>query len=166
MSSSVKEAFVPKTRRALQSVNWYLAASLVIALIAAWPLFSDPGFLNTRGGGDSPFLLQRVHQLSTALADGHFPVRWMPDANYGFGYPFFNYYAPLSIYIAAVPNLLGVGPVLAIELTQLLGFIAAAWAMFSLGKRWFRSDWAGLLTSAVYTLDPFHMVNIYYRGDS
>lgn len=66
----------------------------VLALAAAYPLLSQPGLLNTRGGGDSPFLLQRLQQLETALRDGHFPVRWMPDANYGYGYPFFNYYAP------------------------------------------------------------------------
>ena len=73
----------------------------MIAIVAAFPVLAEPGLLNTRGGGDSPFLLQRLHQLETAFLDGHLPVRWMPDANYGYGYPFFNYYAPLSIYIAA-----------------------------------------------------------------
>ena len=97
MSASQFEAFLRKSKRLLEPVNWHLAAALFISIIAAWPLLSDPGFLNTRGGGDSPFLLQRVQQLGLALADGHFPVRWMPDASYGYGYPFFNYYAPLSI---------------------------------------------------------------------
>ncbi len=166
MSASQFEAFLRKSRRLLEPVNWHLAAALFISIIAAWPLLSDPGFLNTRGGGDSPFLLQRVQQLGLALADGHFPVRWMPDASYGYGYPFFNYYAPLSIYIASALDFLGFGLVWAIKITQLLGFIAAAWSMFALGKRWFRNDWAGLLTSAAYTLAPFHMVNVYVRGDS
>ena len=79
-----------------------LIVALLVAFLAAWPLIGSPGFLNTRGGGDSPFLLQRLQQLETAMRDGHFPVRWMRDANYGFGYPFFNYYAPLSIYVAAI----------------------------------------------------------------
>jgi hypothetical protein len=84
-------------RQRLTSHNLYLLATLLVACLAAYPLLAEPGLLNTRGGGDSPFLLQRLHQLETALRDGHFPVRWMPDANYGYGYPFYNFYAPLSI---------------------------------------------------------------------
>ncbi len=139
---------------------------LLIALVAAWPAISQPGLLNTRGGGDSPFLLQRLHQLATALADGHFPVRWMPDANYGYGYPFYNYYAPLSIYIAAAFRFLGFSFVRAIQLAQLAGFVVAGLGMFYLGRRWLGSRWAGLLAAVAYTVAPFHMVNVYTRGDS
>lgn len=146
--------------------QWLLAAALLIACVAAVPLFSEPGLLNTRGGGDSPFLLQRLHQLETALRDGHFPVRWMPDANYGYGYPFYNFYAPLSIYITAVFRIIGFSFVQSIKLSQLAGFLVAAWGAFALGRRWFESDWAGFLAAAVYTLAPFHLVNVYVRGDS
>ncbi len=45
---------------------WILAV-LLIAFIAAWPAMSQPGLLNTRGGGDSPFLLQRVPLLSQLI---------------------------------------------------------------------------------------------------
>lgn len=166
MAESRVTASAVRIRRSIPDINWLLAAALLIAGAAAWPLLSQPGLLNTRGGGDSPFLLQRLQQLSVALADGHFPVRWMPDANYGFGYPFFNYYAPLSIYIAAAFRFLGFGYVQAIELGQLLGFLVGAWAMFSLAQRWFASRWAGLLASVAYTLAPFHLVNVYVRGDS
>lgn len=143
-----------------------LAGALAAALLVALPLLVGPGLLNTRGGGDSPFLLQRLHQLETALRDGHFPVRWMPDANYGYGYPFYNFYAPLSIYITAVFRLFGFSFVRAIQLAQLAGFLAAAGGMFALARRWFGNPWAGLLASVAYTTAPFHMVNIYVRGDS
>jgi hypothetical protein len=146
---------------------WLLPAIVVlVAFLAAWPAVAQPGLLNTRGGGDSPFLLQRLHQLFTALIDGHFPVRWMPDANYGYGYPFYNYYAPLSIYIAAVFRFLGLTFVRAIHAAQLLGFVVAGLGMFYLGRRWLGSPWAGLLAAVAYTVAPFHMVNVYVRGDS
>ncbi len=147
-------------------VHFFLAAALLIACVAAFPLLAKPGLLNTRGGGDSPFLLQRLQQLETAVLDGHFPVRWMPDANYGYGYPFFNYYAPLSIYIAFLFRLVGFSYVRAIQLAQLSGFVVAAWGMFVLARRWFKSEWAGLLTAVAYTVAPFHLVNVYVRGDS
>jgi hypothetical protein len=154
------------TRAFYVSERGGLILALGIGVVAAVPLFTGQGLLNTRGGGDSPFLLQRVHQLSTALAAGHFPVRWMPDANYGYGYPFFHYYAPLSIYVAALFRFLGASYVLAIRFAQLAGFLVAAGATFALARRWFRSPAAGLLASAAYTLAPFHLVNVYVRGDS
>ena len=144
----------------------WVAAVVLVAVLAAWPAIGQPGLLNTRGGGDSPFLLQRLHQLTAALADGHFPVRWMPDANYGYGYPFYNFYAPLSIYVAAAFRFLGFSFVRAIHLAQLAGFIVAGLGMFHLGRRWLGSRWAGLLAAVAYTTAPFHMVNVYVRGDS
>ncbi|MCP4362203.1 MAG: hypothetical protein GY796_29705 [Chloroflexi bacterium] len=147
-------------------INWFLLVVVLAAVAAAWPALSESGLLNTRGGGDSPFLLQRLHQLVTAVSDGHFPVRWMPDANYGFGYPFFNFYAPLSIYIAALFRFIGFSLVRSIHLAQLAGFVTAAVGMFYLARRWFGSEWAGLLATVAYTFAPFHLVNVYVRGDS
>ena len=157
--------FLISISKATQS-HKYLLAALLIAGLAAYPLLSEPGLLNTRGGGDSPFLLQRLHQLETAVLDGHFPVRWMPDANYGYGYPFYNFYAPLSIYITAVFRLIGFSFVRAIQLSQLAGFLVATWGMFQLGNRWWGSEAAGFITAVAYTLAPFHLVTIYTRGDS
>ncbi len=142
------------------------AAVFLTGLLVSLPLLLVPGLLNTRGGGDSPFLLQRVHQLATAVAEGHFPVRWMPDANYGYGYPFYHYYAPLSIYITAAFRLFGVTIVRAIQLSQLLGFVVAASGIYLLAQSWLGSKWAGLLAAVAYTVAPFHMVNVYVRGDS
>jgi hypothetical protein len=143
-----------------------LIAALLVAFFASWPLISEPGLLNTRGGGDSPFLLQRLQQLETALRDGHFPVRWMGDANYGFGYPFYNYYAPLSIYIATLFRFLGFSFVRSIEAAQVIGFLTAALGIYLLARRWFHHEWAAFLSSVAYTTAPFHLVNVYVRGDS
>jgi len=137
-----------------------------VASLAALPLLLNPGFLNTRGGGDSPFLLFRLHQLYSALAQGVFPVRWMPDAAFGLGYPFFNYYAALPLYVAALFKALGASYVLALKLTHLSGFLLAAFAMYG----WMRASGANRaaawLAAAAYTFAPFHLVNVYVRGDS
>jgi uncharacterized membrane protein len=161
MTSKVRRPSIHLHRR-----TWFTFLALLVALVAALPLLQHGGLLNTRGGGDSPFLLQRLQQLVAALRDGHFPVRWMPDAAYGYGYPFFNYYAPLSIYVAAVFRLLGAPYTTAIQLAQLSAFLLAAWASLELARRWLRDEWAALLASAAYTLAPFHLVNVYVRGDS
>ncbi len=165
MSASAETKERSRSQRGA-AISFVFLAALAVAFFAAWPLIGEPGLLNTRGGGDSPFLLQRLQQMEAALRDGHFPVRWMGDANYGFGYPFFNYYAPLSIYIAALFRFLGFSLIRSIEVAQLLGFLAAAAGMFLLARRWLRTEWAALLASVAYTTAPFHLVNVYVRGDS
>lgn len=142
-----------------------LLLALLCALIACVPLVG-PGIINTRAGGDSPFLLQRLHQLVGMLRAGEFPVRWMPDAAYGLGYPFFNFYASLPYYIAAVLSLLGGGYTAALKLTQMAGMLAASAAMYGFVRRATRDEMAALLSAAAYTYAPFHLVNVYVRGDS
>ena len=90
----------------------------------------------------------------------------MPDAAYGLGYPFFNYYAALPYYLAAGLALWGWGPIAALKITQALGFLASGAAMYALGRRVFRTWPAALLASVAYLYAPFHLVNVYVRGDS
>jgi len=45
--------------------------------------------------------------MAVSLQAGVFPVRWMPDAAYGYGYPFFSYMAALPYYVAALLNIVG-----------------------------------------------------------
>ena len=143
-----------------------LALTLLCLFCVIVPLFAGPGPVNTRGGGDSPFLLVRLEQLVAGLRAGAFPVRWMPDAAYGQGYPFFNFYAALPYYIAAVYRLLGWGPILSLQVTQALGFVLAALSMTLLAQRVLEHPAAVTLAAIAYTCAPFHMINVYVRGDS
>jgi hypothetical protein len=145
---------------------WEWGLVIVLALIPALPLLVGSGLVNTRAGGDSPFLLVRVQQLVVSLRAGVFPVRWMPQAAYGLGYPFFNFYAALPYYLAALLKLAGLGYIWAIKLTQALGFVFAGLAMYGLSKELGHNRWARFLVSLVYSCAPFHMVNVYVRGDS
>lgn len=143
-----------------------LWAALLTAWAAALPLVVGPGIVNTRAGGDSPFLLLRVQQMSKALREGAFPVRWMPDAAYGLGYPAFHYYAALPYYVAAFLDLNGLGVLWGIKVTQSLAFLLAGGAAYALGRQMRLSRPAALAASALYTLAPFHLVNAYVRGDA
>ena len=144
---------------------WVCTTLILVALVAAAPLWG-PGMVNTRGGGDSPFLLQRTHQMVANLRAGVFPVRWMPDAAYGLGYPFFSYYAALPYYLAGLLALAGADLLTAVKLVQTLGFVAAALAMYGWMHRVTRNRWAAWLAAVAYTVAPFHLVNVYVRGDS
>ncbi len=146
--------------------KWTPITTLVlVALLTAMPLWG-PGMVNTRGGGDSPFLLQRTHQLVVNLRAGVFPVRWMPDAAYGLGYPFFSYYAALPYYLAGLLVLVGLDILTALKLVQTLGFVLAALTMYGWMRGLTRNRWAAWLAAVAYTVAPFHLVNVYVRGDS
>ncbi len=144
----------------------FACASLVLVALLASASLWGPGMVNTRGGGDSPFLLQRTHQMVVNLRAGIFPVRWMPDAAYGLGYPFFSYYAALPYYLAGLFVLVGLDVLTALKLVQTLGFVAAALAMYGWMHRLTRNRWAAWLAAVAYTVAPFHLVNVYVRGDS
>ncbi len=147
--------------------RWLPAAFCVLlALVAAAPLLLDPGFLNTRGIGDSPNLLFRVHQLIEAWRGGEFPARWMPDADYGYGFPYFTYYASFSTHVAALLKLYGFSFVTAIKLTQLAALIVGALAMWAWARRLGLGRASAGLAAAAYTFAPFHIINLYVRGDS
>ncbi|NLF00843.1 MAG: hypothetical protein GX601_07680, partial [Anaerolineales bacterium] len=145
--------------------RYAIVTLILVALAVAGPLWG-PGIVNTRGGGDSPFLLQRTHQMVANLRAGVFPVRWMPDAAYGLGYPFFSYYSSLPYYLASGLVLLGLDMLAAIKAVQTLGFIAAALAMYGLVRRVTGNRWAAWLAGVAYTVAPFHLVNVFVRGDS
>ena len=138
-------------------------APILLGLFAYLPILSEPGVVNT---GDSAFLLMRLHQLVLNLRSGVFPARWMPDAAYGLGYPFFNFYACFPYYIAGLFNLLGFDTVWSLKLTQILGFAAATVFAYLLAKNLWNSKAVALLTALAYTYTPFHLIQVYVRGDA
>ncbi len=139
-----------------------IAAACVIACAGLW---SVDGIVSTRAGGDSPFLLIRTQQLIENVTSGAVPARWMPDAAFGLGYPFYSFYASLPYYFAVLINLLGLDLITAIKLTQTIGIVAAALGMRACARDWLPEPGAALAAVA-YTLAPFHLANIYVRGDS
>ncbi len=151
-------------RRLVRALPWIAVSLLALAALA--PALLAPGIVATRAAGDSPFNLLRVHQMALAINDMHLPPRWMPDAAYGLGYPFWNYYAPLVYLWAGLIAALGGGVVGAIKVSQALCFLAAGWGAYRLARDTWRSHAAGLLAAASYTFAPYHMVNVYARGDA
>ncbi len=105
----------------------------------------------------------RVQQMAKALSHGQFPVRWVPDLGYGYGYPLFNFYAPLPYYVGALFNLLGFEIITATKLMFLVGILLSAFTMFLLVSR-FAGNYAGLTGSMLYLYAPYHAANIYVRG--
>jgi len=136
----------------------FLFAVLVISFWAIKPLFHF-GFFPIHDDTQ----VVRVAQMAQALKDGQFPVRWVRDLGYGYGYPIFNFYAPLPYYIGALFNLLGFNALVATKIMMGLGIILAGVFMFFLAKE-FWGEFGGLVSALFYVYAPYHAVDVYVRG--
>ena len=77
--------------------NISLIILIALSVLTVLPLF-HLGFFNIHDDAQ----IQRVFEMKTALSDGMFPVRWVADLGYGYGYPIFNFYGPLPYYVGAI----------------------------------------------------------------
>lgn len=107
--------------------------------------------------------VQRVFEMKQSLADGMFPVRWVSDLGYNYGYPIFNFYAPFAYYVGGFLNLAGFDALIATKIMMVLGVLLAGVFMYFLAKE-FWGKAGGILAGLLYVYAPYHAINIYVRG--
>lgn len=105
----------------------------------------------------------RVVAMGRALRNGQFPVRWVADLGYGYGYPLFNFYGPLPYWVGGAFYAVGLSGLTATKIMFALGVVGAAVTMFLFVRHLFGSI-AGLVAAAAYLYAPYHAVQIYVRG--
>ncbi|MCA9997490.1 MAG: hypothetical protein KDE56_17145, partial [Anaerolineales bacterium] len=76
---------------------------VAIAFIALWPFLHIPSLPQ---GTDAELHIFRLVELSQLVRGGELYPRWAPDFYHGYGYPIFNYYAPLTYYVGLLVELL------------------------------------------------------------
>lgn len=132
---------------------------LVFSFFAFKPLISQ-GFFPIHDDTQ----VARTFEMTKALKDGMFPVRWSQDLGYGFGYPIFNFYNPLPYYVSGLISLFGFDALSATKLMVILAIVLSGFSMYLLSKEFFGKKGA-LFSSLLYVLAPFHAVEVYVRGD-
>lgn len=147
----------------LRRIDPALLAVLAIAALALWPFLSRPGLPRFT---DAELHVYRLAELGRLVAAGEIYPRWAPNFYFGYGYPIFNYYAPLSYYaglpVALTPWWDAVDGVRAVFILGLLlgalgtfGFVRAHWGQS-----------AGLVAAAAYSFAPYVLyVDPHARGD-
>jgi len=107
--------------------------------------------------------LARLSELDYALKNGQFPVRWVQNLGFGYGYPLFVFYPPLIYYLSEFFHLLGFSLIVSFKITLFLGFLLSGFFMYLLVKElWGRKE--ALLASVLYLFLPYRAVTIYVRG--
>ena len=71
---------------------------VILILLALFPLLTSA--YPTIGDGLNHFY--RLAELERHIAQGDLYPRWLATLHYGYGSPLFNFYSPLSYYIALI----------------------------------------------------------------
>lgn len=122
--------------------------------------FLKPGFFSIHDDTQ----IARTSEMVHSLQDGLLPVRWVENLGYGYGYPIFNFYAPLPYYISAGFGLLGIDALWATKAAFIFATVFAGISMYLLVKEFF-GKLPAFTAAVIYLYFPYHAVNIYIRGN-
>lgn len=132
----------------------------VFAALAAEPLARE----QMTCSDDGPFHLYRAVQLGALLEAGHWFPRWAPHMAQGYGFPFFNFYAPLSSYVVVLLHQFGLEYPAALKVAFALTLWLAGCAAFLLA----RASWgerAGLVAGVAYLFAPYLAYDVLFRAN-
>ena len=105
----------------------------------------------------------RIAEMTQALSDGHFPVRWTKNFGYGYGMPLFEFYAPLPYYVGSAWYWLTGDLLNASKLLWLIPNIFSTIGAYLLGRKLYGRR-GGIITAVAFTLAPYRAVNMFVRG--
>ena len=123
---------------------------LLFGLLSVLPL------LHTRSicSDDGLFHIHKAVGLEAVIELGHWFPRWSPHMAHGFGYPLYNFYAPLGSYVLAGLHALGFIYPVALHVIFGLCILLSGMAVFALVRNWW-GPWAGMAAAVVYETSPY-----------
>ncbi len=146
----------------MKRIDPYLVLLVLFSLFAIGPLLGPGYFWSAHDGRHSVYFL---FEFDRAIQDGIWYPRWAPDFTFGYGYPFFNIYAPGPFYIGEALHLLGLDFVTATKVVFGLAIVLSGPAMFGFVKRLTGLSQAAFLSGLAYVYIPYHIADVYVRGD-
>jgi hypothetical protein len=114
---------------------------------------------------DGAFHYYRVAAMRHALEDGVLFTRYLPDLAFGYGYPFFNYRAALSYYLALAFHLSGLALPLALNLVYVLSILGSALSAYLLARDLFGPS-AGVIAAVAYAYAPYQFLDALLRANA
>lgn len=138
--------------------NIYFLIGLILTLSLLWPLFVAPYFTH-----HDDVQVIRVYEMNKCFQDHQIPCRWVPDLGGLYGYPIFNYYAPLPYYFGGLVYLLTGSLLFSSKMMFAVSFMGAYIFMYLLAlKLW--GKMGGSLAAIFYSFAPYHAMDFYVRG--
>ncbi|OGE72419.1 hypothetical protein A3H40_04205 [Candidatus Daviesbacteria bacterium RIFCSPLOWO2_02_FULL_38_15] len=131
---------------------------LILTASLLWPLAAAPYFTH-----HDDVQVIRLYEMDKCIKDYQIPCRWVPDLGGLYGYPIFNYYAPLPYYFGELVYLLIGNLIISAKLMFAVSFLGGYIFMYLLAsKLW--GKLGGSLSAIFYTFAPYHALDFYIRG--
>jgi hypothetical protein len=150
-------------RRRLPKSGYGFLALLGMLVLALWPFLAHPGLPRFT---DAELHVFRLAELMRMVSNGELYPRWAPYFYFGYGYPIFNYYAPLS-YFAGLPVALMPwwDAVAGVRFVFIAGMVSGVLGIYAFTRtHWGRA--AGLVAAAATGFAPYVLyVDPHARGD-
>ena len=137
-----------------------LALILLFSLFPIGPLL-QPGYMWE--AHDARHSVYFLFEFDRGIQDGILYPRWQPDFAFGYGYPFFNIYGPLSSCVGELFHLAGFDFPDAVKIVFGLSVVGSGLAMYGFVKRVMGRQ-AGLVAAVAYMVIPYRLVDLYVRA--
>lgn len=131
---------------------------LLITSSLLWPLFFAPYFTH-----HDDVQVIRLYEMDKCFKDGQIPCRWVPDLGGLYGYPIFNYYAPLPYYFGEIFYLMSGSLIFSVKVLFATAFLGSYILMYLFARK-FWGNLGGSLSAIFYSLSPYHALDFYVRG--
>ncbi|MBA3871846.1 MAG: hypothetical protein H0X30_22085 [Anaerolineae bacterium] len=147
-------------RRLLPTFDNGLLLAALLPLIAILPTFNGDQVINT---ADGVFHVHRIFAMTTLMQHGDLYPRWIPYFHLGYGYPVFNFYAPLATWLGGLLGLIGISAPLAFSLFIALGWMLGSAGVYQLARRWLPIP-AALIGAALWSYAPSAFQGVWNIG--
>ncbi|MBX3014512.1 MAG: hypothetical protein KF832_23540 [Caldilineaceae bacterium] len=160
LAETVPDERAPMTVPLWRDRFWWMTLLLTLFAIAPFLL---PGYF--WGANDARHHVYFLFEYNRSVQDGIWWPRWSPDFAFGYGYPFFNIYGPLSHFLAELLlHFLHFDYTVAIESVFVLSILGSAAAMYLYIRSW-QGTAAAVVAALVYLYIPYHLLNLYVRAN-
>jgi len=159
------------------SFDPWLAAAALLAVIPIL-IIIRPGVPHT---ADGQVHLLRTLEVARLLRAGVLYPRWAPDFYLGYGYPFFNFYAPGAHLLAGLLSLSGLGVLRSVVAAQVFALLLYPTGAYLAARALFRGDpgeagdpdalpavtisAAALISAALYLYAPLRLRELFIQGN-
>ena len=161
MSIRAMQQELDANRRAVswrQLFPWPALVIVTVVLAALVPMI----FFGLPSGHDFEFHLNSWMEVAQQWKQGVVYPRWAARAHYGFGEARFIFYPPGSWLLGALLSLAFPWPFVPVAYVW-IALVAAGISMFFLASR-FLSRHDAIFAAALYVLNPYHLVIVYWRS--
>lgn len=142
-------------------ISRYYLLIVILSLLPFIGIFATPLLPHTSDGGVQ---IPRMAAYYKAFTDGHIPVRWAGDLNYGYGMPLFIFIYHTAFLIAIPLLAAGVSLVTSFKILLALSFLLSGIFMFLFAREWLGDPRKALVVTLLYQFAPYRLVEILVRG--